>query len=107
MPNFSVMNAACVPLPAPGGPSRINRMNTSLNMLSNFFLMRQCSKFYTAAVSGAWTAAMKPMHSRVWQQSNRTADQAVRRVVHPPAMEEKMRAMAWACRCDTGFEDDL
>ncbi len=26
MPNASLMNVAWVPLPAPGGPSRINRM---------------------------------------------------------------------------------
>src|SRR5690606_23676773 len=58
MPNFSVMNAACVPLPAPGGPSRINRMNTSLNYAFQFLAdaaMQQILHRRPSAVSGHGT----------------------------------------------------
>jgi hypothetical protein len=30
IPNFSQINLACVPFPAPGAPNRINRMFSSL-----------------------------------------------------------------------------
>jgi hypothetical protein len=39
MPNFSQMNFACVPLPAPGAPNRINRMVTCSSSFE--FLSRQ------------------------------------------------------------------
>jgi hypothetical protein len=34
MPNFSQINLACVPFPAPGAPNRINRMVNSLLLLN-------------------------------------------------------------------------
>jgi hypothetical protein len=35
MPNFSQINLACVPFPAPGAPNRINRMVNSLLIIES------------------------------------------------------------------------
>ena len=38
IPNFSHINLACVPLPAPGAPNRINRMVNSLFLVYRYWL---------------------------------------------------------------------
>jgi hypothetical protein len=35
IPNFSQINLACVPFPAPGAPNRINRMVNSLFIIES------------------------------------------------------------------------
>ena len=106
MPNASVMKAACVPLPAPGGPSRISRMIVAL---SGGRARRGCRPVVPSApclATSRSSLSSRPDSRRSRRGRSNCAHAGRSRVQRPHALEVLGRVDAGRRRACGDLDDD-